>query len=75
MMEFVCEQCSRHFFDEALPRRGSICFGCHIKSIEIGYSHGRENFHGDTIGEKQRKIVADAKANGIDAAPVGTRWV
>ena len=75
MMEFVCERCEKHFFDEALPRRGSICFGCHVKTIEIGYTHGRENFHGATVAEKQKKIVADAKAAGIDAAPVGSRWV
>lgn len=75
MMEFVCEHCSRSFFDEALPRRGSICFGCHIKTVEIGYTHGRNNFHGATVGEKQKQIVANAKAAGIDAQPVGTRWV
>lgn len=75
MMEFVCERCSKVFHDEALPRRGSICFGCHIRSIEIGYTHGRDNFHGPTVAERQRQTVADAKKAGIDAAPVGTRWV
>jgi hypothetical protein len=75
MMVFVCENCSKSFHDEDLPRRGSICFGCHVKSLHIGFSHGKDNFHGDTIGEKQRKIVSDAASKGITAEPVGTRWI
>lgn len=74
-MEFVCETCSKSFFDEELPRRGAICFSCHVKGINIGFSHGRSSFHGATLGEQQRKIVADAAAKGITAEPVGTRWV
>jgi len=75
MIEFVCEGCNRSFYDEDLPRRGSICFGCHVKSVNLGFTYGRDNFHGDTIKEKQAKIVNDAKINGYNAEPVGNRWV
>jgi len=75
MMEFVCESCNRVFYDEALPRRGSICFGCHVKSVSIGFTYGKEDFHGPTVSERQKKIVTEAESKGIQAEPVGTRWV
>jgi hypothetical protein len=34
-------------------KRG-YCFGCHVKSIRLGFKHGKENFHGPTIREQQR---------------------
>jgi len=67
MTNFVCIDCSKTFFDEKLPHRGSICFGCHIKSVRLGFTYGKDDFHGPTIGERARKTVADAKANGITA--------
>lgn len=73
-MSFVCQTCGKNA-DETPQRRGLICFGCHIKSIRLGFTYGKENFHGDTIGERQRKTVEDAKINGYNAEPVGTRWV
>ena len=75
MNEFVCERCDKHFFDEELPRRGAICFACHVKSINIGFAHGKENFHGDTIKQRQDEQVRVAKEAGITAEPVGQRWV
>ena len=74
MTNFTCEECSRQFYDEELPHRGAICFGCHIKSIRLGFTYGKDNFHGDTIAEKQRKIVSDAAINGVQAEPV-TNWM
>lgn len=75
MTEFKCERCSSIFSAEELPPRGAICFKCHLRTIDIGFTHGKVNFSGPTIGERQRKIVDDAKKKGIDAAPVGNRWV
>lgn len=75
LMVFTCDICGSEFEADELPRRGSICFRCHIKTVDIGFTHGKDNFHGPTIGERQRKQVADAKAAGIDAQPVGSRWV
>jgi hypothetical protein len=74
MTNFTCEECSRQFYDEQLPHRGAICFGCHIKSVRLGFTYGKDNFHGDTIAEKQRKIVSDAAINGVQAEPV-TNWM
>jgi hypothetical protein len=73
-MSFVCQNCDKEK-DETLQRRGPICFACHVKSIRLGFTYGKENFHGDTIGERQRKTVEDARINGYNAEPVGTRWV
>jgi hypothetical protein len=74
MKEFRCLTCLSTFEADELPRRGSICFKCHVKTIRLGFTHGKEDFHGPTIGERQRQIVADAKVNGINAEPV-TNWM
>lgn len=74
MKEFRCLECLSTFMDSELPRRGSICFKCHVKTIRLGFTHGQEDFHGPTIGERQRKTVEDAKINGINAEPV-TNWM
>lgn len=58
-----------------IPRRGKVCFGCHIRTINLGFTHGKEDFHGPTIKERQELQVAQAKSAGIDAQPVGNRWV
>ena len=53
-----------------------MCFKCHIGTVRLGFTYGKEDFHGPTIKERQDKQVADAKAGGIDAVPVGTsRWI
>ena len=74
MTNFTCEECSRQFYDEELPHRGAICFGCHIKNVRLGFTYGKDNFHGDTIAEKQRQIMSDAAINGVQAEPV-TNWM
>lgn len=73
-MSYLCEKCSKEVSEE-MQRRGSICFACHIKGVRIGFTHGKEDFHGPTIAERQRKTVSDAAINGINAEPVGSRWV
>lgn len=74
MIEFVCDECSKHFFDEELPRRGSVCFGCHVKGIRLGFTYGKDNFHGDTIKQRQEEQVRVAAQAGIEARPVGKPW-
>jgi cytochrome c5 len=69
MAVFVCDKCEKRWVEDTLPRRGSICFGCHLKGIRIGYTHGKKDFHGPTIKERQDKIVSDAAAKGITAVP------
>lgn len=70
-----CIQCKKRFEVDETPNRGSVCFGCHIKSVRLGFTQGKEEFHGPTIRERQEKTVLDAKINGYNAEPVGTRWV
>lgn len=74
MIKFTCAECSKHFFDHKLPHRGEICFGCHLRTIRLGFTYGKDDFHGDTIRERQRKIVSDAAINGVEAVPV-TNWM
>lgn len=74
-MVICCDRCNNEFTAEEMPRRGAICFKCHLQGIRIGFTHGKEAFSGPTIGELQRKTVADAAKNGINAEPVGSRWV
>lgn len=72
---FDCKECGAATQVDEMPRRGEVCFRCHVKGIRLGFAYGRDNFHGDTITEKQRKAVSDAKAAGLNPEPVGSRWV
>jgi len=74
MKTFRCLECLTEFDADELPKRGSVCFKCHVKSIRLGFTHGQEDFHGPTIKERQHKIVEDAKINGYNAEPV-TNWM
>ncbi len=75
MSIFDCTECGRQFEAEELPRRGSVCFKCHVKGIRLGFTYGQADWHGDTIKQRQELQVAQAKSAGIDAQPVGSRWV
>lgn len=72
---FLCENCGDSFSSEVLPRRGKVCFRCHVQTVNLGFAYGKEDFHGPTIRERQEAQVAQAKAAGITAEPVGNRWV
>ena len=75
MSIFGCMLCNSTFEADELPRRGHICFKCHVKSIRMGFTYGKEEFHGPTVRERQQQQVKQAKDAGINAEPVGTRWV
>lgn len=72
---FHCEVCNKVEVVDMIPRRGKVCFGCHVKNIRLGFSHGKEDFHGPTIKERQDLQVKQAADAGIKAEPVGKRWV
>jgi hypothetical protein len=74
MLNITCTGCSTAFYAPELPRRGAICFKCHIQGIQFGFTYGKEDFHGPTIKERQDKQLADAKSAGINAEPV-TNWI
>lgn len=48
----LCE-CGKQLKSENDTKRG-CCFGCHCKSIRLGFVGGQEEFHGPTIRERQR---------------------
>lgn len=62
-----CENCNNLFTFDVVPRRGYICFRCHLKGIRLGFSHGKEAFHGPTFSERRAEIEAGAKNLGIEA--------
>ena len=65
MGTLICENCGRAFTFDVVPRRGAICFGCHVKSVNLGFTYGRDNFHGPTLRERERDILGNAEANGV----------
>ena len=75
MISITCDNCSAEFYAPELPRRGAICFKCHIKGIKWGFTYGKEDFHGPTVVERQREQMRQAESAGIKAEPVGQRWV
>lgn len=75
MKIFACIQCGKQFEAEEMPRRGSLCFKCHVRGIHLGFTYGKEDFHGPTVRERAQKQVEEASAAGITAEPIGTRWV
>lgn len=75
MGSYSCNFCGKIEVCDIIPRRGKVCFGCHLKTVNIGFTHGKDDFHGPTIKERQDHQVSQAEAAGIKAEPVGNRWV
>lgn len=65
---------STETYDGDPPKRTS-CYKHHLKSMRLGFTWGKEQFHGPTIREQQAKQVADAAEAGREIRPVGQRWV
>jgi hypothetical protein len=70
-----CNECGELFTFDVMPRRGAVCFRCHIQGIRLGFTHGKEDFHGPTIRERQREMVESNAKVGNKIEPVGKRWV
>lgn len=72
----ICEQCGDTFGFDVVPRRGYICFRCHLKGVRLGFAHGKEHFHGPTAAERRAEIEHDAALQGrqIERLPEKT-WV
>lgn len=45
------------------------CFGCRVRTVNIGFGGHREFFHNDTIKSFQERQVAEAKSNGLNPIP------
>lgn len=60
--------------DEACTDESPV-FRCKLKSISFGYTYGQADWHGDTVSERAKRQVEEAKAAGCNPEPVGQRWV
>lgn len=75
MGQFKCVECDKIVTFDVIPRRGFICFKCHVSTVNLGFVYGREDFHGPTIKERQDLQMAQSNAAGIRAEPIGERWI
>jgi hypothetical protein len=70
-----CPECKVGWPEDRFTAPFSQCFKCRIQnlgfSFENGGREGKQMFHDQTNLEYRTKLVAEAKANGIDAVPVG----
>jgi hypothetical protein len=73
MGSLVCTQCGKTFTFDVVPRRGAVCFACHVKSVRLGFTHGRDDFHGPTVAERRREILSNAEQNGVVPEFVGNK--
>jgi hypothetical protein len=58
--------CDKLVTFDFVPRSGIFCFKHKIRSINLGFSHGKNNFHGDTKNQKAEQQERDMKAAGIN---------
>lgn len=52
-------------------------FLCRVRSVNLGFTYGKAEFHGDTVKQRIERQEADIKAAGLEGRvePVGSRWV
>jgi len=70
-----CLDCNKEFTEKEIPRRGNYCFKCHLRGISLGFTYGKDDFHGPTVKQRQDKQLAEAAAANMEIQPVGQRWV
>lgn len=46
-----------------------------VKTVNLGFTYGRDQFHGATITERAERQISEAKAAGLKPEPCGARWV
>jgi len=65
-----CSTCERPIESENDIKR-QLCFRCHVKDVRLGFTHGREAFHGPTEREQQRAMEESPrfKAGEIEKVP------
>jgi hypothetical protein len=57
------------------PSHDPSCFGCKLQTVNLGFTWGRETFHGPTIRELQHQAVAEATAGGLTVEQKPVRQV
>jgi hypothetical protein len=70
-----CTECGRTFTFDVIPKRGAVCFKCHVGSIRFGFQQGQQMFHDKTIKEQEREIIDSAKREGRNIEYIGNKWV
>lgn len=45
------------------------CFRCHVKTVNLGFTYGKEDFHGPTVRERLAEEWKTAKASGEPFEP------
>lgn len=67
----ICAHCKEDKSEDRfnLEVRGEICFGCHVKGVSLGFTHGKNTFHGPTFGELTRQAYKDAERTGEKIIP------
>jgi hypothetical protein len=65
-----CSTCSKPIEAENDLKRGR-CFKCHVKNVRLGFTHGKEDFHGPTVRQRQREMEDSPrfKAGEIEKVP------
>ena len=74
-LDGLCARCEDAAHDAAHPQPVDGCFACKVSRIHLGFTWGREDFHGPTITERQREQERVCAEDGVKAEPVGSRWV
>lgn len=77
---YTCTDCGNELpKDKFNPESFSptVCFKCRVSGIRLGYTAGREAFHGDslvggTIKSDTEHTLREARANGHDPVPVSS---
>lgn len=76
MSTATCTDCGST--KEVSPQRGT-CFRCHVHGVRLGFRHGKADFHGPTVRERQKEqeaIIATMPGGAERYVPVDrSRWV
>lgn len=75
-----CDTCGKELPTEKFNTESfspETCFKCRVSGVRLGFSAGRQGFHGDhlvggTIKSDNDHTVKQARANGHDPVPMKT---
>lgn len=74
-MNGLCASCEDAVHSAQHPNVVEGCFACKVSRITLKFTYGKEDFHGPTINERIEEQERICREDGVDAEPVGSRWV